>query len=180
MIRGKKPKPTLLHKRHGTVNVTRHKARLVREPEPTTDIGSDAPEWMTGSQKDGWNYAIHHSPPGLLKAIDRALLAAWVETEDRWRRAVVRQAVLDAAEPELLMLAKTKEGNLIQSPYVGMINRAAQLMIKLANELGFSPAARPRLAAGTGMVIDAAPLGAPAAPRDDFDSFLAQRPASLN
>jgi P27 family predicted phage terminase small subunit len=47
----------------------------------------------------------------------------------------------------LPLLTKTKDGTAVASPYLGIMNRAAALMLKAGSELGFSPAARPRLAA---------------------------------
>ena len=48
---------------------------------------------------------------------------------------------------KLPLLSKNKDSTAVASPYLGILNRAAALMIKAASELGFSPAARPRLAA---------------------------------
>jgi P27 family predicted phage terminase small subunit len=178
-MRGRKPKPTELHKRHGTIHATKHKAQLAAEPIPVTEIGLSAPDWMTESQKAGWRYIIENAPPGLLKACDFGTLVTFVEAEDRHRNAIVALAKQDENSTHP-MVVETKSGNLIQSPYVGIINRAAMLMIRAASELGFSPAARPRLAVATGMVMDAPALGAPAPPSDNLDSFLARRPEALD
>lgn len=178
-MRGRKPKPTELHKRHGTVNVTKHKAQLAAEPLPVTEIGTPAPEWMTESQKASWDYAIANSPPALLKGCDRGTLVNFVCAEDRHRRAEIMQAKQDETA-EFPMLMVTKQGNYIQSLYIGISNKAALLMLKAASELGFSPASRPRLAVATGMVMDAPTLGAPAPPSDNLDAFLSQRPNAIN
>lgn len=182
MGRGRKPKPTLLHERHGTTNATRHAARLSGEPIAETDIQDTAPNWMTDSQKEGWRYAMQHAPKGLLRAIDRGMLAIWVEAEDRHRIAMIKQAEIDHGS-QLPLLSKTKEGNIIQSPYLGIINRAAALMIKAASELGFSPAARPRLAAGVGGSMDAGDNLDGSEAREDggtsFEDFIANPPGPV-
>lgn len=178
-MKGRKPKPTVLHKRHGTLNVTDHRVRLEGEPVPTTSLADDAPEWMTASQKVGWCHAIENAPPGVLKACDLGALVAYVEAEDRHRNAIVALAKEDDGSDHP-MVVETKSGNFVQSPYVGIINRAALLMLKAASELGFTPASRPRLAVATGMVMDAPGLGAPAPVSDNLDSFLARRPEALD
>jgi hypothetical protein len=57
------------------------------------------------------------------------------------------QAQLDQGT-KLPLLTKTKDGTAVPSPYLGIMTRAAAIMIKAASELGFSPASRPRLATG--------------------------------
>ncbi|MBL6082381.1 phage terminase small subunit P27 family [Belnapia sp. T18] len=146
-MRGRKPVPTELHKLRGTLNATRHGKGRAGEPEATGDLLPEPPAWMTEAQQAGWRYALEHAPRGLLKQIDRGLLAIWVEAEARYRTAATMQAQLDQ-NTSLPLLTKTRDGTPVQSPYIGIMNRAAALMIKAASELGFSPAARPRLAAG--------------------------------
>jgi P27 family predicted phage terminase small subunit len=146
-MRGRKPVPTELHKLRGTHNATRHGKGRSGEPEAPGELLPEPPEWMTPVQQAGWCYALQHAPRGILKQIDRGLLAIWVEAEARHRTAATMQAQLDQAT-SMPLLTRTKDGTAVQSPYVGIMNRAAALMIKAASELGFSPAARPRLAAG--------------------------------
>lgn len=140
-MKGRKPKPTALHKLSGTLNVTRHRDRK-REPSAEGDLDAP-PEWMSEGQQESWRYAIEHAPAGVLNLIDRGVLAVWVQAEDMHRSASVAQTRVDVgAETPLLMLGK--EG-LKPSPYVGIMNRTAMVMMKAASELGFSPVARPRL-----------------------------------
>ena len=176
-MRGRKPKPTKLHERHGTLEKSRHAARA-KEPIPRGD-GMNPPEWFSNEQKAGWLYAVDHAPPGILYAIDRGMLTVWVEAEDRHRRAVLAQRVADSKRgAQALLMKTTVPGVYQQSAYVGMINRAAQLMIKAASELGFSPASRPRLTPG-----EVAPLvpGKGKKDLDDganpLDSYLHLNPA---
>ena len=149
---GRRPKPTLLHALHGTTNATRHKNRA-REPEAPGDPLAEPPDWLTDGQKDAWHYAIEHAPRGLLKPIDRTVLLIWVEAEDRHRRAAMAQAALDARAPGLQLVMPRSRGagrgtELVESPYVRIIARAAETLLRATAELGFSPAARPRLAGG--------------------------------
>ncbi len=145
-MRGRKPIPTELHRLRGTQRATRHSRDRAGEPVAQGNL-EEPPEWLSERQKEGWRYALAHAPQGLLKQIDRGTLAIWVEAEDRHRTAVVKQAELDRGAP-LPLLLKTKEGTVVVSPYVRVITNAAAVMLKAGSELGFSPAARPRLAIG--------------------------------
>ena len=142
-MRGRKPKPTVLHALQNTTNVTRHRART-REPKLDGALSSTPPSWMTESQRAGWRYALKHAPHGVLKPVDRGVLAVWVEAEDRHRTAAIQQARLDANNEQPLLI-KTAEGQPYVSPYLNILTKAALLMMKAASELGFSPASRPRI-----------------------------------
>jgi P27 family predicted phage terminase small subunit len=150
---GRKPKPTHLHLIEGTTHVTRHRGRA-REPKPVGEL-VDPPGWMSASQKDVWRYALEHAPCGLLKKLDGSALTVWVIACDLHRQASEQLANLGAAG---LLYKTPANGTLIQSPLVGMVNRQAQIMLKAASELGFSPASRGRVS------VDADPRkGGPAA-----------------
>jgi P27 family predicted phage terminase small subunit len=148
-MRGRKPTPTALHQLRGTFNATRHGKGRAGEPRAEGELPSAAPDWLTPDQQQGWTYAVQHAPAGVLRAIDAGLLAVWVEAECRHRAATIAQARLDQGSA-LPLLTKTRDGTPVQSPYLGIINRAALVMIKAASELGFSPAARPRLGGAGG------------------------------
>jgi P27 family predicted phage terminase small subunit len=109
-----------------------------KEPKPVGNLTA-APDWMSAGQKAGWDYAITHSPAGMLKLIDRSILAVWVVAENTHREATEKMNKFG-------LLAKTPNtGQIIQSPYLPIVNRQAQIMMKAACELGFSPTARVRL-----------------------------------
>jgi P27 family predicted phage terminase small subunit len=80
----------------------------------------------------------------VLRRIDSGLLTCWVEAEDRHRQASIMQAKIDQGS-SLPRLAKSKDGTPIPSPYLRIMNQAADVMLRCAAELGFSPASRPRL-----------------------------------
>jgi P27 family predicted phage terminase small subunit len=155
-MKGRKPKVTALHELHGTVNVTKH-ARRKLEPEAVGEL-FEAPEWLTESQQAGWRYAVANAPRGVLRRIDRGMLAVWVEAEDRHRVAITMQAQLDRGST-MPLLTKNRDGTVGISPYLSIATRAAAVLMKCASELGFSPASRPRLAGATGgpRDIDARP-----------------------
>jgi phage terminase small subunit len=142
-MRGRRPKPTALHKLQGTYNVTDHGRSRADEPIAEGDLDRDPPTWLAPSQKAGWRYAIDHMPKGVAKKIDRGMPLIWVEAEDRHRTAMMMQARLDA-DATLKLLIRTPVG-LMPSPYNDILDRTAKLMFRVAQELGFSPAARPRI-----------------------------------
>lgn len=138
----------------GTYRPARHGARA---GEPVA-VGAleDPPEWLTESQKKGWRYALEHAPAGVLARIDRAVLCVWVVAEDLHRQAVLKVA-------DNLIVKSPRAGEPIQNPYLAVVNKQAQIMLKAASELGFSPASRPRFAKGGGVDPgnEYAGLGAP-------------------
>lgn len=149
-MRGRKPKPTHLRLLQGNPG---HRSLNPREPRPQGDL-TDAPGWFTESQRNGWNYAIAHAPAGLLKRLDRSVLTAWVVAEDLHRQAAEQLARFG-------MLMRAQSGELYPSPYLSIVNKQASIMLKGASELGFTPAARPR--------IQLAPEDQGA---DDFDKLI--------
>jgi hypothetical protein len=87
-MRGRRPKPTALKELEGNPG---KRPLNQREPKPDGDLYG-APEWMTDSQREGWAYAITHAPYGLLKQLDRSMLAIWVVAEDLHREAAEKIA----------------------------------------------------------------------------------------
>jgi P27 family predicted phage terminase small subunit len=139
---GRRPKPTALHRLHGTYHTGKHGRDRAGEPIAEGDLIEPPPD-LTDSQQAGWQYAVAHMPKGIVKMIDRGMLKIWVEAEDRHNTARMMQALLDT-DTKLKLLVKGPNG-LEASPYCGILDKAAKTMFRAASELGFSPAARPRL-----------------------------------
>jgi len=140
-MRGRKPMPTHLKRLHGNPGKRPINAH---EPVPEGDLHA-APAWLSDSQREGWAYAITNSPHGLLKQLDRAVLAIWVIAEDLHREAAEKIS-------QYGLLTKSPNAGLpLQSPYLAILNKQAQIMLKAAAELGFTPSSRSRvqIAAGT-------------------------------
>lgn len=102
--------------------------------EPLVAANIDAPpDWFTPGQRAKWLELIAAAPHGLLKQLDRALVIAFVCSADRYELAARR-------------LARQRD------PFgkkaiacIAIQNAEARIMKALASELGFSPAARPRI-----------------------------------
>ncbi len=140
-MRGRRPKPTHLKEMEGNPG----KRPLNRsEPKPEGDLYA-APEWMTETQRDGWGYAVTNAPYGLLKHLDRSVLAIWVVAEDLHREAAAKIA-------QYGLLTKSPNAGLpLQSPYLAILNKQAHIMLKAGAELGFSPSSRTRVQIEKGM-----------------------------
>jgi len=134
-MRGRKPVPTYLKVLRGNPG-KRALNKNERIPEGRL---ADSPDWMTEGQKAGWNYAIEHAPLGLLKKLDRSVLAAWVVAEDLHRRAS------EQVEKFGILTKAPNTGLPIQSPYLPVLNKQAQIILKAAEQLGFTPASRTRI-----------------------------------
>jgi phage terminase small subunit len=145
---GRKPKPTALHDAHGTGNTTRLKQRK-NEPIADGDL-KNPPEHLTADQKADWVYAVAHAPAGVLGACDQGAMEVYIVARDHHRKANIAQQALDL-DNALPLLMKTAEvldrhgkviggGNIIQSPYLGIMSTAGARMLRAAAELGFTPA----------------------------------------
>ncbi len=145
-MRGRKPKPTALHELQGTRNATRHKARA-DEPQAPGALDRAPPEGLTEEQKESWRFVLDNAPVAVLRRIDRGVLTAWVILENLLWTAN-RELEVSERDAQYPLLTRVKGGVGI-SPYVMIIERCARGMAKLASELGFSPASRPRITGGT-------------------------------
>lgn len=97
----------------------------------------------------GWAFAITNAPYGLLKQLDRSVLAIWVVAEDLHREAAEKVA-------QYGLLTKSPNAGLpLQSPYLAILNKQAQIMLKAGAELGFSPSSRTRVQVDHGIKIGA-------------------------
>lgn len=134
-MNGRKPIPTGIRELEGNPVKNHRKNEL--EPKPQGDL-QEPPEWFTPEQAKTWRYAIMNMPAGVLKKIDASILTVWVIAEVLHREA--SQKVTASG-----IIVKTGQGNPIQNPYLAVVNRQAQIMLKAAAELGFTPTARPRL-----------------------------------
>ena len=136
---GRLKKPTALRLVEGTKD-RRKVADRKDEPVPLNPLGNP-PSRLVAREKEVWDRVGRELPPGMLRGVDEYVVVAFC-------RAV---ALGDEAAEKLRassMLLKTPNGSVQQSPYIGIVNRQAVLIKSLGAELGLSPAARARIAAG--------------------------------
>lgn len=141
---GPPPKPTAILKLRGSYNPTLHGRDRKHEPIARGELADEEPPHdLTETQEEVWRYAVANMPRGVMKKIDREMLKIWVEAADRHNTARLMQAMLDR-DSKLKLLIKTPVG-LMPSPYNDILDKTAKTMVRVAQELGFSPAARPRI-----------------------------------
>jgi P27 family predicted phage terminase small subunit len=73
-----------------------------------------------------------------LTQLDRAALAAYCGAHALWAEAT-------EAIQKFGTMVKSPSGFPIQSPYVSVANRQAEIMMRIASEFGFTPASRSRI-----------------------------------
>lgn len=134
---GRKRKPTELHVLEGTLNSTRHSDRG-NEPRPVQSE-EDAPDYLSDEATEIWDeLAPLLINLGVLTEIDRQLFSAYCEKRAAWEYYTSK--VEKGKE-----VGKTKNGNLVQNPYIGLANRAFDQMIKLGIEFGITPSSRSKV-----------------------------------
>lgn len=167
--RGPAPVPTNIKKFRGNPG-----KQALNNNEPKPRLGAECPTWLSLYAKQEWARIypdLKHLD--LVTVADQQILAAYCESYARWRQAeqiiqeqkkLERKAVRLVEEDYLngkataleLATAKinerfkgltfiTDKGNVIQHPAVGIANQAKKDMLKFAQELGCTPAARTRI-----------------------------------
>lgn len=132
---GRKPLPTKIKQLKGTLQ----KCRMnLREPQPEGDL-VEPPDYMTEGAKSAWRYALECAPPNLLKRLDMSVLEIWACAADLYRKA--QTGISETG----LLVAAPNTGVPMQSPYLAIANKQAQIMTRAATEMGFTPASRSRV-----------------------------------
>lgn len=134
-MRGPKPKPTHLKSIAGNPG---RRPLNKREPKPVGNL-VEVPDWLTQSQIKIWERAIQSAPAGLLKSLDESILLVWVIAKDLHREASMHIAQFG------MMTETPNTGEPIQNPYLAVVNKQAQIMMKAAAEMGFTPSSRSRV-----------------------------------
>lgn len=135
-MRGRKPKPSYLRALDGNAG---KRPTNEQEPVPAEPLkGEEPPPWMDGAQAAAWRYAMEHAPAGMLRSLDRSVLAAWVVAEVLHADAATRVQKLGT-------ILKSKEGQPYHNPWLAVLNKQALIMMKAAAELGFTPSSRSRV-----------------------------------
>jgi P27 family predicted phage terminase small subunit len=108
------------------------------EPRPEPLIPDCPPELGPVAQRE-WNRLVGELIAlRLLTNLDRAALAAYCGAYAMWAEAT-------EAIQKFGTMVKSPTGYPIQSPYVAIANRQAEIMMRIASEFGFTPASRSRI-----------------------------------
>src|SRR3982074_223062 len=134
-MRGRRPKPTRLKVLAGNPG-----KRPLNQTEPRPEpVIPDCPAELGEVARREWNrLAGELASLKLLTNLDRAALAAYCGAYALWAEAT-------EAIQKYGTMVKSPSGYPIQSPYVSIANRQAEIMMRIASEFGFTPASRGRI-----------------------------------
>jgi P27 family predicted phage terminase small subunit len=134
-MRGRRPKPTRLKLLTGNPG-----KRPLNEDEPRPEMAAPpCPPELGPVARDEWNRLVNELVSlGLLTNLDRAALAAYCGAYALWAEAT-------EAIQKYGSMIKSPTGFPIQSPYLAIANRQAEIMMRIASEFGFTPASRSRI-----------------------------------
>ena len=134
-MRGRKPKPTsvkILKGNPGKRPLNRH------EPKPPAVI-PECPMELSPAAKTEWDRLVKDlAPLKMVTNLDRAALATYCQAYAFWTEAI-------AAIQKYGAMVKSPSGYPMQSPYIAMANKQAEVMMRVASEFGFTPASRSRI-----------------------------------
>jgi P27 family predicted phage terminase small subunit len=147
-MRGRRPKPTNLKVLTGNPG-----RRPLNENEPSYPLSSlDPPDQLDDLAVAEWRRLVPIlEAGGVLTDVDTATLTAYCGVYSTFMKA--EQALSELAARDTTfdgLLVRTKNGNLIQNPLLGVRNTALDKMLKCAVELGMTPSSRSRIAADPG------------------------------
>ena len=135
-MRGRRPKPTRLKLLEGNPG-----KRPLNEDEPIPEIAvPQCPAELGEVAKREWDRLVGELVTlRLLTNLDRAALAAYCGAYALWAEAM-------EAIQKFGTMIKSPTGYPVQSPYLAIANRQAEIMMRIASEFGFPPASRSRIA----------------------------------
>src|SRR5882672_3713884 len=134
-MRGRRPKPTRIKFLTGNPG---KRALNRNEPRPEPALPECPPELGPSAQRE-WNRLVGElSKLNLITNLDRAALASYCGSYALWAEAT-------EAIQKFGTMVKSPSGYPMQSPYIAIANRQAEIMMRIASEFGFTPASRSRI-----------------------------------
>lgn len=131
--RGPQPKPTKLHALEGNPS---KKALPKNELQPGQLAGR--PDWLQGQAVAEWDRLVAAMPPGFFTSADMAMMTVYCTAWQNYRNA---QITIDREGLE----SAGAQGQTVAHPAVAIAAKQAEIMLKAADRMGLSPAARTRL-----------------------------------
>jgi P27 family predicted phage terminase small subunit len=134
-MRGRRPKPTRMKVLTGNPG-----KRPLNEHEPRPDpVVPDCPAELGLAAQREWARLVGKlSSLNMVTELDRAALATYCGAYALWAEAT-------EAIQKFGTMVKSPTGYPMQSPYISIVNRQAELMMRIASEFGFTPASRSRI-----------------------------------
>jgi P27 family predicted phage terminase small subunit len=137
-MRGRKPKPTALHRANGNPSKLNLAKIEATEPKPDPTMPECPPHLNKGARAE-WNRVcpeLHRL--GLLTSVDMAALAAYCANYERWQAA---ESILK----DKGLVTVSGNGSEVKRPEVSIANDAMKLVLKFASEFGLTPSSRARV-----------------------------------
>jgi P27 family predicted phage terminase small subunit len=134
-MRGRRPKPTRLKLLTGNPG---KRPLNANEPKPQVAIPECPLELGPVARREWDRMAAELTSLRILTQLDRAALAAYCGAYAMWAEAT-------ASIQKFGTMVKSPTGYPVQSPYVSIANRQAEIMMRIASEFGFTPASRSRI-----------------------------------
>jgi P27 family predicted phage terminase small subunit len=136
-MRGRRPKPSRLKLLTGNPG---KRPLNADEPRPEVAIPDCPVELGPVAHREWDRMAPQLVSLRILTQLDRAALAAYCGAYAMWAEAT-------EAIQKFGTMVKSPTGYPVQSPYVSIANRQAEIMMRIASEFGFTPASRSRISA---------------------------------
>lgn len=132
---GPAPKPTALKELAGNPG---RRPLNKREPKPKAKL-PPPPAGLNAEERKAYRRTGHQLlAMGVMTVADGTALATLAAAENRYWQA--KEQV-----DKLGTIVKTTNGNLIQNPYLPVMNKAWEQMMKLFQEFGLTPSSRTRI-----------------------------------
>ncbi|MGL5471490.1 MAG: phage terminase small subunit P27 family [Shewanella sp.] len=134
-----KRKPTELKKLQGNPG----KRKLNKDEPKFSGSLSACPTDLKDDERIVWDYIIASAPPNLFTNVDVGALRLYVIAFALHKKAheeVLKQGAVIAGP----------QGGMMKNPWLEVMNKQAEVMIKAGSDLGFSPASRTKISIDNG------------------------------
>jgi P27 family predicted phage terminase small subunit len=122
-----------------------HRPIDLNVPRPKS-MRPPCPKILDAVAKRHWRYIVEElEEMGILAHSDLGIIAAAANAYSRWHRAEEQLRAIAKEPDQYTEVMKTKAGNWIQNPIVGIANSARDALVRYEAELGLSPTSRTRI-----------------------------------
>jgi P27 family predicted phage terminase small subunit len=142
-MRGPAPKPTALSLIDSGGKLGTAARRRAKHEAQVLDALGDPPEGFTDAQREAWLSISRRAPLGLLTSADREVFSGFVVTAALRAQTL---ALFNRSGGSVLVRDAHHDNTLVLNPLMREYRRMTEQLRLLGGELGFSPAARARLA----------------------------------
>jgi P27 family predicted phage terminase small subunit len=136
-MRGRRPKPSRIKALTGNPG---KRPLNPNEPQPTPAMPECPPELSPFARQEWARLGAELSKLNLMTRLDRGALATYCAAYGFWAEALQQIQKYGT-------MVKSPTGYPMQSPYLAIANRQAEIMMRVASEFGFTPASRSRISA---------------------------------